>query len=789
MNARLPFSGQLPWLAPYTAFWDRAAATATPPAPGLDRHWEAWHRLADLGLRHLQQVGQSALRESEPAAGRWQELMQDLWREGTASPWHWGPLWWDYLQDSTQRQVLLADTLRRRGNDFLDHEAAGMPPVLDFEYETLIDGRQLPRPVNYALLRIVPPAGRVTDPARRPFMIVDPRAGHGAGIGGFKADSQVGEAFENGHTVYFVVFHPLPEPDQTLADVRDAEVHFLEEIARRHPDAPLPAVVGNCQGGWATMLLAASAPDKVGPVVINGAPMSYWAGKVGHNPMRYMGGLGGGAVPAMLAADLGKGLFDGSALVANFENLNPANTYLRKTYKLYSEIDTEAERFLEFERWWGGFFLMTEPEIRWIIENLFVGNRLARGEAFLGGERIDLRRIRTPIIVFASQGDNITPPQQALNWIADLYADVDEIKVRGQRIVYLVHESVGHLGIFVSSQVAGREHDAITDTLDAIDALAPGLYEMKLDDGEDRTHIRFEPRSIDDILALDDGRDDEEMFASVARLSELGAEIYELAIRPLVQAAVTAPAAEALRQMQPQRTRRAAWADRNPTMRSVGALAEQVRTHRKPVDPDNPFVRMERMLAETMGAQLDLYRDTRDAWQEIFFHAIYGTPAVKGIGQRILEEHARRRTQDVHQLPEVRSALAATAEGGVLEATARMVLLLARARGYERRTRLERLLSTLRHLAPEASHDENSLQALVQRQSLIVHFAPEEALAALPILLPTDDDRRQALAGALEIAGPRETMHPSAHLLYQRMMDLLAVDTTRPPAPRLREVA
>ncbi len=116
---------------------------------------------------------------------------------------------------------------------------------------------------------------------------------------------------------------------------------------------------------------------------------------------------------------MGGGKFDGAHLVHNFENLNPANTFWDKYYQLFDDIDTEAPRFLEFERWWGGFYLMNEEEIRWIVNNLFVGNKLAQGEARLGpGRYFDLKSIKQPIIVFASMGDNITPPQQAFNWIA-----------------------------------------------------------------------------------------------------------------------------------------------------------------------------------------------------------------------------------------------------------------------------------------------------------------------------------------------------------------------------------
>ena len=81
---------------------------------------------------------------------------------------------------------------------------------------------------------------------------------------------------------------------------------------------------------------------------------------------------------------------------------------------------------------------------------------------------------------FCSKGDNITPPQQALGWILDLYDSVDDIRAYGQTIVYCVHENVGHLGIFVSGGVAKKEHDEFASNIDLIDVLPPGLYEAVL---------------------------------------------------------------------------------------------------------------------------------------------------------------------------------------------------------------------------------------------------------------------------------------------------------------------
>ena len=131
-----------------------------------------------------------------------------------------------------------------------------------------------------------------------------------------------------------------------------------------------------------------------------------------------------------------------------------------------------------FERWWGGHVNLNAEEIQFIVDELFVGNRLAAGEVKLSdGTAIDLRNINRPIVVFCSKGDNITPPQQALGWILDLYQDVDEIRSYGQTIVYTIHETVGHLGIFVSGGVARKEHGEFSSNIDLIDVLPPGLYE------------------------------------------------------------------------------------------------------------------------------------------------------------------------------------------------------------------------------------------------------------------------------------------------------------------------
>ncbi|KXS36644.1 MAG: Poly(3-hydroxyalkanoate) synthetase [Halomonadaceae bacterium T82-2] len=537
-----------------------------------------------------------------------------------------------YQFDLWQRSVRYLDTLRQRAENMLEHERAGKPPLLDFDYEMMLDGRRLSRPANYALLHITRVGDDCLedclDASKPPVMIVDPRAGHGPGIGGFKRDSEVGMALHEGHPVYFVSFFPEPLPGQTLADVLHVLRHFVETVAERHPDMP-PVLYGNCQAGWAIALLSADCQGLVGPAVLNGSPLSYWSGESGVNPMRLAGGLLGGTWLTHLLADLGDGRFDGAHLVANFEALKPANTLWQKDYQLFADIDGQRERFLDFERWWTGFYTLSKEEITAIVDNLFVGNRLERGELTVcHGCTIDLKRIRNPLVIFASGGDNITPPHQALNWIPAVYPDTAAIKAAGQRIVYLLNAHVGHLGLFVSSRVARLEHRAILESVRELNDLAPGLYELRIDNptGDPECHkpqfqVHFEERCVEDL----NYPKQTSAFDRVRTLSEHNVALYETFAGPWVRMATNPWTAETLRQLHPARTSRLMFSERfAPWMSGVKWLADVAGPAREPLNDDNPFRQWEGLIGETISAALSVAGTTRDSLCEMGFRALYG---------------------------------------------------------------------------------------------------------------------------------------------------------------------
>ena len=700
-----------------------------------------------------------------------------------------------YGVDAAQRAILFWDVMRQRGNQFLKDSADPAPQVLSYEAEVVIDGRTFERPVNYRLLRIVPPEGVQVDPTRRPFVIIDPRAGHGPGIGGFKADSEIGVAFKAGHPCYLIAFLRDPVPGQTIEDIARAESLFLEKVIALHSDTEgKPCVIGNCQAGWAVTILAARRPELFGPIILAGSPLSYWAGVHGKNPMRYSGGLLGGSWLTALSSDLGNGKFDGAWLVQNFENQNPANTLWRKQYNLYANIDTEAPRYLGFEHWWGGHVNLNADEIQSIVDELFIGNKLAAGMIRASdGTTIDLRNIRSPILVFCSAGDNVTPPQQALGWILDLYDDVDDIRSHGQTIVYTIHESVGHLGIFVSTDVARKQYGEFAHNIDLIDVLPPGLYEAVFEDKTGDTAnpelvasqwvMRCEERTLDDIRALGaNDAADERRFATAARVSEINLGLYRTFVQPVVRAFASEPAAEWLRKCHPLRLQYALFSDNNPWMTPVGAMAGAVRNTRRPASPDNPLLKLQRTLSDGIVSGLDAWRKVNETVAEQLFLTTFGNPwlqaavGIDPVGTRPLRKAGRTPQHDELieiRISELKSRLAT---GSVIEGAIRALIYVGRPRAAidERAFEAIRRMRKLHCGTQQLTLAE--FKAMLRDQGFLLLLDPIAAVAALPALIPDAESRRWIISAVREVMSANGGVSGEVAVRLQHVASLLQID-------------
>ena len=704
--------------------------------------------------------------------------------------------WPEYITDALQRSVLFLDLLRQRGNEEIEITSRPMATVLRFKHEVVMSGRSLPRPINYSLLRILPSPGIAIDRRKRPVVVVDPRAGQGPGIGGFKAESEIGDALKAGHPVYFIGFSATPAPGQQFLEVVEGQVKFFERVVELHPDSPRPFAIGNCQAGYQTLMVAMLRPDLFGPCLVAGSPMSYWQGVHGKNPMRYSGGLLGGSWLTAMSSDLGNGKFDGTGLILNFDMLNPANWLWEKQYEVYTHIDTDAERYLEFEKWWGDFIQLNGDELQFLVDNLFIGDKLTRNQLQShDGVTFDVRNITSPIIVFTSSEDNISPPPQALGWILDLYQDVDDIRATGRTIVYCLSHTAGHLAIFVSTKVGAKQDEEFVQTMDVIDCLPPGLYEMVISPRPTDAPAgfvpgewvaRFEARSLDDVRAL--GRnspEDDRAFAAVARLSQLNLSIYRTLMQPLVRALINQPAADLIQALNPLRLSYTIFADSNPLMNGVQKLAAAVKDVRKPVVADNPFLALQAQISGQIMAALDTYRVARDNLAEQMFFGFYGSPFVQallglnddsevrpfpGISPERLA--ARRSQADAYA--------AKLQAGGFDEALTRAVLFVTAAeRMVDQRCALA--LNVARQKLMHLSLAE--FKMLVRDQFFVLQLERGRAVDALASMVPEADARKELLEQVQAILGAGDPPIADTRDRLARVSQVLAVPIAKLVGP------
>jgi hypothetical protein len=367
--------------------------------------------------------------------------------------------------------------------------------------------------------------------------------------------------------------------------------------------------------------------------------------------------------------------------------------------------------------------------------------------------------------VFCSKGDDITPPQQALDWLLDLYDHENEVIANGQTIVYTIHESIGHLGIFVSGKVASKEHKELIQFMDMIDVLPPGLYEAVITEDDEvnnqqpingRYRFSLKPRTLGDIRALG-GNDaqDELRFATVRAVSEVNLGLYRTFASPVVKNLVTEQSANLLRELHPSRLRFEIFSDKNPFISPVGSWANSIRVNRQTVSSENPFLRTEQAASDWIVKWLDAFTDARDAMVEGIFMATYGSPLLQAlVGLRAdgaqTRRHIERDLAREAAIERTRAELERRIEqASPIEAALRALIYVR----HPQQSFDERSFKMLKEINSELPETERislaRFKEMMKEQFLILVQEPERAIAAIPRLLPAGRGERNSLLGVI----------------------------------------
>jgi hypothetical protein len=258
----------------------------------------------------------------------------------------------------------------------------------------------------------------------------------------------------------------------------------------------------------------------------------------------------------------------------------------------------------------------------------------------------------------------------------------------------------------------------------------------------------------------------ERRFATVRRVSEINLGMYRTLFQPFVRASVNQNTTAWMKKLSHAELPFEIFSERNPFMKQVAQLAEQVRRQRQPVAPDNPFLEWQAKLSDGIIAALDGYRDQRDSLLEKTFLAIYSSPilqAMVGLGtseEPVRQKPARDPGHGALIQERIAQLKAHIAEGGPREAAIRALVYIGQAgAGADERT-----FNTLRQI--RAENEELTLQAfkqIVREQYLSLRVDCEGALAAIPKMLATDramgtrllDTLRRIIQATGEVDGER----------------------------------
>jgi poly(3-hydroxyalkanoate) synthetase len=197
-------------------------------------------------------------------------------------------------------------------------------------------------------------------------------------------------------------------------------------------------------------IYAALHPERVRTLTLAGAPVDFHAGEPAiHRWVQALTPGGSMAFYRRIVA-AGGGMLHGESMLAGFILIRPDNEVSRQLGLLANVHDPEhVDRYGPFEDWYkhtqaipGAFYL-------WIVEHLFLHNRLIRGQLEVDGAPVDLTRIDMPVNLLAGAGDHITPPAQ-------VYATADAISTATPKIARFLSTG-GHLGLFMGHE-ALRDH-------------------------------------------------------------------------------------------------------------------------------------------------------------------------------------------------------------------------------------------------------------------------------------------------------------------------------------------
>ena len=222
----------------------------------------------------------------------------------------------------------------------------------------------------------------------------------------------------------------------TINDHVNGYMNNIVDFIRKKHNVPKINLMGICMGGSFCVMYSALHPDKIKNLVTTVTPSSFDTDKgLLHVWMKDID------VDGIIKT---YGNIPGDLMNFGFLLLNPARLMIDKYVGFMENMDNKdfVENFVRMERW-----IFDSPDVpgetfRQFVEDGYKKNLLIQSKMYLGGKRVDLKKLTMPLLNFFGEYDHLVPPEACDQLTSAVGSkDVEDVRLE-----------TGHIGIYVSSR-------------------------------------------------------------------------------------------------------------------------------------------------------------------------------------------------------------------------------------------------------------------------------------------------------------------------------------------------
>ena len=256
--------------------------------------------------------------------------------------------------------------------------------------------------------------------------------------------SVVRQYLDRGFDVYMIDWGIPSDADRSLT-LEDYACRFLQNVVefiiREHRRKDLQ-LLGYCMGGTISALLTAVNPAPIKTLTLLAAPIDF------------------GDRESLLNLWTDRKYFDVDAFIDAYGNcpaaflqscflsMKPVQNLLEKHLSLFDQMDDPrfVSNFFAMEHWVNDNIPVAGETFREFVKDLYQGNKLVRGEFYLGKRRVDLGEIHCPLLLLTAKNDHLVPPPSTEGILPHV----------GSRTRKSMMIDAGHVGLVVG----GKAHKA-----------------------------------------------------------------------------------------------------------------------------------------------------------------------------------------------------------------------------------------------------------------------------------------------------------------------------------------